>query len=1069
MAIPQFDAEGVDQTGTGTITCSFAGFTFATGEHLEIVIATDGDVPVIATANGFAFAQDPLGNVASVSTNGGTAGAAECGIFVLWKHATGNTATTDPPPVFGARTGGGTSWCLQPNSFSGARSGNPYHAITTAIVSTAATAVSAVGATSTLTNCLFMPRAASSNDDQAFNNWTMTGSASPSGTKPPDTGWHAAGGNACAFIGDEGGFAAAHVAATGFATSSFATTTKQALVTLVLASLPEAGAPAEDAAAPWMPALARLWVPAPASFGEEIPGTAASIVEDDPTIVPPPRQLVAPVQSPTVADDLPVAASASVLDEDSPAFDAPSARVAALSLITVDDDLPIAAAPAMVYEDPPSVAAPAYQLGPPSIASSAVDEIPTTSGSASAVDHDSPALAWFPAPVRPPILTLTATDDFIPALTPVAIGGAADAQRSFDAAPQTGTLTTPAPIPAWAQSHAYVVDPTAGGINRVLNGGTLYQCSSPGTSAGSGTGPNATTIGTTQGDGGVTWYVIGPAQGTSTIAGSQIIATVMRGNQSLAGSVDPTDNDGGTYTAISNTSYGGAFPTAFAGVWRRTTAANNKTGFTLSAVWGGSGGAGDELSLAWIELQGVTVGAPHAFSEVDRANSTGGTVTAGAITTTKRCLIVSYWFGIGTVQADGDPDAATPAGGLTPIAGSTGPLSLTVNGYIQHMAAFRIANPGTFAEVWTTSPTDQGAKLVTVAFEDPTVQAISVDDDSPRIILTWAPQRLLLTLRADDELPLVTTVAEDESRTWTPVLAPALVVITAPTDEVPSQIIEDESPQTMAVTAPARMIPAAAVDDELPALTAAVIDDDSGPPAAPAAVRLQAFVVIDEDPLATPSSVAVIEDDAVTGWTAGRVNAQAPERPADDGDIAAPAAPSVVDEDTQATYALPRAGDPPPATLQGDDLPAVAPPEDPGQPERTIARAAPAQPTAAADIDDLPATAPVLEVDAPPAWWSTGPLPLSPRSIVDEDAVPIAPTPPPPIVDDDGNVQPYAPWRLYDWTAALATVSDDVLPTGSALPQPPAAFYGVRVVSRYVAVLITGRVTTVVIDGVPNG
>lgn len=234
MAIPQFRAEGVDQNGTTTsVTPSFAGFAFQANDIIEIVFATDGTLPTLSTANGFAIAQDPAGNTAQVSTSGGTAGAAECSITVFWKRA---TSTSDSPPVI--NTNGATCWCLQPNSFSGARTvGTPYNAISTQIVSTATANITSAPVTSTLANCLFMPRVASSNDDQAFNNWTMTGSANPSGTQPVVTGWHVANGNACAFVGDEGGFAAAGGPGTG--TSTFGTATRQASVTLVMASLAE--------------------------------------------------------------------------------------------------------------------------------------------------------------------------------------------------------------------------------------------------------------------------------------------------------------------------------------------------------------------------------------------------------------------------------------------------------------------------------------------------------------------------------------------------------------------------------------------------------------------------------------------------------------------------------------------------------------------------------------------------------------------------------------------------------------------------------------------------------------
>jgi hypothetical protein len=987
VANPDFVDEGVtDQGGSASVTAAFPA-AWAANQIALWVIATDGAVPTLSTANGFVLAQDPLGHTASVTTNGGTAGTADCGIFVFWKRLVGSTTTTDPAPVLAAAASwGGTVFSAEVNTYGGCRTtGTPFHLITTAIVGTATTTVAPPAVTPTLNACTVLAMAASSNDDTAFNDWVFSGAAAPIGQI--DTGWHNGTGNACAFNGGRGGYATAGGARSG--TTTFATATKQAQITMVLASLAEAG----------------------------------GAVDDDSRAVPPMLLAVATQRSDPAHDELPGTASAAIVEDDSVPAPQAARWIALAGLVSGDADaVPVS----VVDEDAVAAAAAAMPARPPLLVSTRTDDESPTASAGALVDEDPPVPAAL-SQARPPVPLVAVSDDAMPTPSAVTIGGAADAQRSFNAAPQTGTLTTPAPVPAWAQSHAYVVDPTAGGINRVLNGGTLYQCSSPGTSASSGAGPSATTIGSTQADGGVTWYVVGPAQGTNTIAGSQIIATVMRGNQSLAGSVDPTDNDSGTYTAISNTSYGGAFPTAFAGVWRRTTVANTKTGFTLSAVWGGSGGAGDELSLAWVELQGVVVGAPHASSEVDRTASSGGTVTAGAITTTKRCLIVSYWFGIGTVQSDGAPDAATPAGGLTLIAGSTGPLSLTVNGYIQHMAAWRIANPGTFSEVWTASPTDQGAKLVTVAFEDPTVQAIGVDEDSPRVwVLQWAPQPAPFVARSDDDIPLAVAVAGEEDA-------------------------------TAAWSSSGARLPLVGVlsTDDLPAL--AVVEDDAQPAAAQPAVSRWSSVAIADDDLPVVVAASIIEDDAAAVWTSGRLGAQAPDRASDDDVV-----PSVIDEDSPSAWQPTAAPASPVAARSDDDMLIMVVGEDAADPSMPRSASAPAAPASAASEDTLPAAA-LWEGDSAMPWPSTVRPPPQPVAPDDDSAILTAPAPPPPIVDDE-SVQSYvAPWRLYSWPRS-ASSGDDFVP-GAAIQVQPAAFYGVRVVSRYVAVVATGVVVTVPVGG----
>lgn len=1005
MGIPQFHNEGPDQAGgSASMTVNFAGFTWSAGDIIELVVATDGWVPVLTTANGFAIAADPQGNTASQTTNGGVAGTADCGIFVFWKRAVGSTTATDPEPLFQAPSvQSGTSWCLQPNSFSGARTvGTPYHSITKSTVTTATTAVTSTAASSTLANCLFMPRVASANDDSAFNNWTMTGSAGPSGTGAPNTGWHNNNGNACSFTGDEGGFAAATSNVT--ATTTFAASTKQALVTLVMASVNEFELDESSAqrAVLSAPPQAVGWLP----LGDELVVTTTATLDDD---VGPLLRLSLPPQvlawTPS-GDEVSGTALTGPSDEDAGIQPAPVVPVSLLRTATADDELP-GTTTAPVDEDgqlPPWLVSPAVAAA----TTPAGDEIAGIT-QPTGIDEDATLVRPAPAVVVAAAALPVATEELASAVTS-GIGGASDAQRSFLAPPQTGTLNTVAPLPAWATSTAYVVDPSQGGLNRVQNGGNHYQCSTGGTSASSGGGPTGT--GTAITDGGVTWRYLGPVQTTNTAAGSQILCTVMRGNESQAATVQPTDNDsGGTYTLITDNEYTN-FTGSFAGVWRRPTASNTKTNFQASGVWGGSGGAGDEMSIGWVELQGVAVGAPHTFSHVERLASSGGTVTAAAITTTVPCIIVSYWFGNGTVQAAGQPDAATPAGGLTLIAGSSGFLSLTTSGYVQHMVAWRKQSTpaSNFAEVWTASPTDQGAQLVTIAFQDLGAPAtISVEDDQPsppaRVVATVSAFQLM---PAPDELAL-TTVEDDAAVRDAVVVAPGamLVPVAADDEQLPSGALGDgESPLLVQPAAPLVQIAVARADDDLP--PPAIVDEDGVQSLLVSGVPTALAQRPDAEELPITAAATVVDEDGVRPVPPAWPVIQLPFQVQAD-EIAQTVVASIVDED----------GPPPPAPLppiallafpvQVDEIvvaTAAALDED-SQLALLLATAA----CAAVQLPQADEVIPAIVDDAIAATVPVvAPVPFSLR-LVPEDEFQGVFTPPPSAMIDEDRLQPTLPWQ----------------------------------------------------------
>jgi hypothetical protein len=284
------------------------------------------------------------------------------------------------------------------------------------------------------------------------------------------------------------------------------------------------------------------------------------------------------------------------------------------------------------------------------------------------------------------------------------------AARAYSAPPETGTLTTTQP-PAWLTATAYVLDPTSGGISRVVNVGNLYECRANHTSSG---GDEPTTTSDT-----AQWAYLGAAPATNnTVAGSLILALTARG---LAGEGDnglvPYDNDSGSYTGVEVHSYT-SYTAACFGVYRRSTAANNKSNFRASADWVGTSpgsGAGDEAEVAWLEIRGVLVGAPHAQSHVERATATGGFVTAASVAITVPCLIVSFWAGNGNVVADGTRHTAVPQGALSLIPNATSLMAISSSGYIQRAVAARIElAAGTYSEQWATN--GEGAQLVTLAY-----------------------------------------------------------------------------------------------------------------------------------------------------------------------------------------------------------------------------------------------------------------------------------------------------------------------------------------------------------------
>lgn len=307
------------------------------------------------------------------------------------------------------------------------------------------------------------------------------------------------------------------------------------------------------------------------------------------------------------------------------------------------------------------------------------------------------------------------------------VGSSANAQRAYSIPPETGVVIT-SPISGWQSSKVCDIDPSNGAQNRCINSGSVYQCIQAGTTRASG-GPSGSSANET--DGTAHWKWLGFNQGQSVTTGSQIVAYVARGTQSTLNSgtngIPPTDNQGGTFTTMGNFNYTG-FSDSFCGVFFRSSPVQTTSSYQVVAQFGGTtigSGAGDELSVGFVEIKNVPFGVPHTSSHTELANSNAsGICQAATITTTKPCIIISIWAGNGNVISPGQSHVAVPQGGLTMVSGCQGLVSLNNNGYIQVAMAARLATASLvpFAERWSTgATTGEGAQLFTLAFEDTTL------------------------------------------------------------------------------------------------------------------------------------------------------------------------------------------------------------------------------------------------------------------------------------------------------------------------------------------------------------
>lgn len=272
------------------------------------------------------------------------------------------------------------------------------------------------------------------------------------------------------------------------------------------------------------------------------------------------------------------------------------------------------------------------------------------------------------------------------------LGATTFAGRAYSAPPGSGTLTTVQPS-VWASGQNYTVDPTTGGINKVVDNtdgvSRLYQCRSNHLSA-AGNRPVAGVTNTT-------WLHLGLAPIADTVAGSQLIGISWGRHLGPGGPLPtPTDNDGGTYTLIRRQTYA-SFPDWAIGVFRRTAAtAAPRIGVTASVPWAETtpgSGAGEEAAVGLIELL-VPAGAPVVDVHAERASPTAGFVTGATYSLSQTCVVLSVLGPNGGALPAGDLHVVSAPAGFTRLGTIGSVVSYTVNGYFQGAAAVAVLPPG---------------------------------------------------------------------------------------------------------------------------------------------------------------------------------------------------------------------------------------------------------------------------------------------------------------------------------------------------------------------------------------
>lgn len=752
MPNPDFRSEsGGDQNGTASATISFTGLVWQANDIICVLVATDGYVPTLSTANGFVIAQDPQGNSASITTNAGTPSTADCGLFLFWKRATGSTTAADPEPVIAAPVNGGTTWCLETNSYLGARTtGTPWHIITTGIVGTATATVAPPSVTPTLNSVLVMPCAGSANDDQAFNAWTLTGAASPTGQI--DSGWHSGSGSACAFTAGRGGFATTGGARSG--STTFGATSKQAQFTLVMASLPEA-------------VLLPQWEPrCPASTSRSSLATAALMSALVAPILPPsvvvPAMSWAPVTPnyqlraarPPVnvggmtmpdavlpnADSPPLAwapaiptqqlrrapAPVNVGGATAPEATLPNAPVPSLSSwdpVFPDTTLCLRLQPASGETSPTRLPsqpivpimsgwAPAY---PDAVraARAVVNVGGAVQPSAVIANPPAPGIAW--APVVPDLMPRPRCPQPTGLTAPpfaggkrLTLGAMAARQNILSALAFSSPLTTFGTDTTFTAAAGTVLTATAHGMintagpftlatTGTLPGGTdgttLYYCAQPTANtfhlALSAANADASTF-VTMTDGGTGTHTLVRTVNTAPLY-STFVSIIERGTQSSSPNL-PTDSFGNTYAYVTG------FPVFFASFPNSAVSVAVKLGgvggaaHTWSTSIGDIGGSQDEVLASGLEIFDARI--LQASSVVERPDGGAAIITSNSVTTTARALLIAIINGNSNV---GQENFWTFFDGFTKLPYISAEGDPSPSGYDQVCVAARYVDiPGTY-------------------------------------------------------------------------------------------------------------------------------------------------------------------------------------------------------------------------------------------------------------------------------------------------------------------------------------------------------------------------------------
>jgi hypothetical protein len=196
----------------------------------------------------------------------------------------------------------------------------------------------------------------------------------------------------------------------------------------------------------------------------------------------------------------------------------------------------------------------------------------------------------------------------------------------------------------------------------------------------------------------------------STMTGSLLLCSIARGIWANA-PTPPSDNQSNAYSILGTTHTYLGFPTSQSAVYHKINATGSVS-HTFSVTWGpASGGNGDEVTVAAVEVRGATL--VNATTFVERAAA--ATVSGLPTSTTGPGILVSFCWGTGPVGITHD---FRPGAGWTRIDSATAVGDPSPSGYIQVAVAYKVVTGATTSTVsWSNVNTNEGAQIYTVALQ----------------------------------------------------------------------------------------------------------------------------------------------------------------------------------------------------------------------------------------------------------------------------------------------------------------------------------------------------------------